>query len=129
MPDKVPTPPEGYTQAQRRLAAERVLAGLSTAADPVRFLTAAFEAREYVAAMTERQRTLADARAVVQRECSDYPGASPAVTSGIWGGFDQWAAGEYGTLADPDRRLCGECGQPHTQYEYDDAHRNDEGGY
>lgn len=80
-------------------------------------------------ALIERQRTLADARAVIQRETAAYPDASPAITSGIWGGFDQWAVGEYCTLADPDRRLCGECGNRHTQYEYDDAHRNDEGGY
>jgi hypothetical protein len=80
-------------------------------------------------ALVERQRTLADARAVIERETSDYPDASPAVTSGIWGGFDQWAVSEYTHLADPDRRLCGTCGQRHTQYEYDDAHRNDEGGY
>jgi hypothetical protein len=80
-------------------------------------------------ALAERQRTLADARAVVQRECSAYPGASPAVTSGIWGGFDQWAVSEYTHLADPDRRLCADCGGRHTRYEYDDAHRNDEGGY
>lgn len=80
-------------------------------------------------AMDERNRTLADARAVVERETDAYPGASPSITSGIWGGFDQWAMSEYGTLADPDRRICGKCGQRHTQCEYDDAHRNDEGGW
>jgi hypothetical protein len=80
-------------------------------------------------ARVERQRTLADARAAVEWLASAYPDASAAVTSGIWGGFDQWALGEYLTVADPDRRVCGECGRRHTQYEYEDEHRNDEGGY
>jgi hypothetical protein len=80
-------------------------------------------------ARVERQRTLADARAAVQWETSAYPDASPAVVLGIRRGFDRWALGEYLTVADPDRRVCGECGRRHTQYEYEDEHRNDEGGY
>lgn len=41
----------------------------------------------------ERRRLMEAARDVVERETSAYPDASPAVTSGIWGAFDQWAAG------------------------------------
>lgn len=45
---------------------------------------------------------LNDARDVVEQETGDYPGASPAVTSGIWGGFDQWAMGRIAELGDCD---------------------------
>lgn len=104
------------------LLADEVGDGYSRVADRV---WAVVEQR----ALVERQRTLTDARAVVERETNAYPGASPSITSGIWGGFDQWAVSVYTHLANPDRRLCGLCGDSHTQYEYDDAHRNDEGGY
>jgi hypothetical protein len=82
-------------------------------------------------ARLERQRTLADARAAVSMLTAAYADASGTTGAplGILTGFDQWALGEYHIPADPDRRLCPQCGQRHTQYEYDDAHRNDEGSY
>lgn len=55
---------------------------------------------------------LNEARAVVERETSDYPDASAAVTSGIAGGFDQWAAGrieELGGLANEIKALQRSC--------------------
>lgn len=41
--------------------------------------------------------------------------------------FNRWAVARADELT--VRRDCPECGGRHTQYEYDDAHRNDEGGY
>jgi hypothetical protein len=41
-----------------------------------------------------RVQALREARQIVEMETDSYPGASPAITSGIYGGFDQWAAGQ-----------------------------------
>jgi hypothetical protein len=91
-------------------------------------------------AHTERIRTLTDARALVARlTAATYPvrvageepepaGASVACSE-IRRAFDQWVIAEYGTLADPDRRLCPVCDGQHTPGEYDDAHLDDEGDH
>jgi hypothetical protein len=82
-------------------------------------------------ARVERQRTLTDARAAVALFTTAHAAVmlTEGTPDGIRAAFDQWALSEYHTLADPDRRLCPDCGGRHTQYEYDDAHRNDEGDY
>jgi hypothetical protein len=83
-------------------------------------------------ARVERQRTLTDARAAVHLFTTAHAAVmlTGGTPDGILAAFDQWALAEYRTpLADPDRRLCPECGQRHTDYEYGDAHRNPEGGH
>lgn len=59
---------------------------------------------------------LADA----QRQASDPLAA-------VADAFNRWAVARADALT--IRQDCPECGGRHTQYEYDDEHRNDEGGY